>query len=136
MVSVWYMVHFMIFNNYKVCRIITPHRRESVKIMSQVFELYINLPDFMNPDIIKYSENRHCLELCNQSSIGCITYSENVMRGYAVNMVIIQDSSLMDKLLGNLWPTVSSGKHSRLCVYSREESYNKYPDEIKQLEVR
>lgn len=103
--------------------------------------LYDALPASMKPTTDTKSITRFHLE--NDSAIVACGYKSNAMRGCAFKMVFLDDygnqpKAVIDYIWSTVYPTISSGDHTRVVVLAGETPFDeiiKGNETFKQYEV-
>ena len=90
-------------------------------------QVYTNLPASMKPVADKNSALHFHLE--NDSAIVACGYKSSAMRGYAFNMVFMDDFAaqpkiVIDSIWTNVYPAISYGAHTRVVILAGENPFD------------
>lgn len=118
-----YIIAQMTFHNRFKVLMLGDYRKH----LASAKRLYNALPESMKPPADKLSATHFHLE--NDSAIVACGYKSSAMRGCAFNMVFLDDygnqpKAVMDYIWSVVYPTVSSGEHTRVVVLAGETPFD------------
>ena len=132
--SAIFMLHYILFNKHKKVAVLANQANLAYEIVSNIKMKYENLPKFIQQGIKKiggWSAGRIKLENGCEMKAGATT--QNAIRGFAFNVLFLDEFGVIDPKLANafytaVYPTVTSGKTSRIIISSTPKGINKLYD--------
>ena len=127
MVSV--MMHYALFNPDFNIAILANKAATSREILSRLQLAYENLPWFLQQGIVEW--NKGNIELENGSKIFASSTSASAVRGMSINLVYLDEfafvpATVQDEFFSSVYPTISSGKTSRVLITSTPNGMNMF----------
>lgn len=110
--------------------LIAAHKHDTaIEIMGRVKEIIENLPWFLQPGVIMWNQLEVAFE--NGSRIKSAATSEGAARGLSINFLLLDefafvDGTIADKFYTSVYPTISSGKNTKLCIISTPNGMNHF----------
>ena len=124
-----YLLWFVIFND-NVNVAILANKAATAREMLQRLQLsYENLPKWMQQGINQW--NRGSLELENGSKIMAASTSASAVRGMSFNIIFLDEfafipNHIADQFFSSVYPTISSGKSTKVIIISTPHGMNMY----------
>jgi hypothetical protein len=124
---VGYLLHKVLFNeNYNIA-VLANKERQSREILSRIQLAYEWLPKWMQQGIVEW--NKGNIELENGSKILASSTSSSAIRGQSYNLIYLDEfafvpRNIQDQFFASVFPTISSGKSSKLIITSTPNGMN------------
>ena len=124
-----YLLHYVIFND-NVNVAILANKAATAREMLQRLQLsYENLPKWLQQGILQW--NRGSLELENGSKILAASTSASAVRGMSFNVIFLDEfafvpNHIADQFFSSVYPTVSSGKSTKVIIISTPHGMNMF----------
>ena len=127
--TVAWMLHFILFNDYKRVGVIANKGKTARKILGKLKLAYENIPHWLQSGVVEW--NKGSIELEN----GCIIESGSTVsdaaRGDSLAALFIDeaafiDDSLWEDFYTSVYPTVSSGDTTKIIMVSTANGMNHY----------
>ena len=101
----------------------------SRQILSRYQKAYENIPKFLQQGVITF--NKGSVELENGSKIMAASTSSSAIRGFSLNVVFLDEYAFVhpgvaDEFFTSVWPTLSSGKKSKMIISSTPNGFNHF----------
>jgi hypothetical protein len=130
-VSALYLLHSMLFSKDCNIAILANNERTSREILSRIQMAYINLPLWLQKGIVEWNKGSMLLE--NGVKIIAASTSSNSIRGCTISTLFIDEASFVpqhiwDDFYMSVYPTVSSGKNSKIIMVSTPNGMNHFYD--------
>jgi len=124
-----YLLHYAIFNREKTIGILANKHATAVEILGKISKAYENLPKFLQQGIVSW--NKAFIQLENGSRIISAATSSSSIRGYSFSCVFIDEcahieSNTWDEFYKSTYPTISSGKDTKLILISTPKGLNHF----------
>jgi hypothetical protein len=124
-----YLLWYVLFNqNVNVA--ILANKAATAREMLQRLQLsYENLPKWLQQGILQW--NRGSLELENGSKILAASTSASAVRGMSFNVIFLDEfafvpTHIADQFFSSVYPTVSSGKSTKVIIISTPHGMNMF----------
>lgn len=122
-----YLVWYVIFNHNKNCLILANKASSARQVLAKVKEMYEYLPKWIQQGVITW--NKGTIELENGSRIHSAATSPSAARGMSINLLYIDESAFIpttvaDEFFTSAYPTISSGKTTKIIQTSTPIGYN------------
>lgn len=126
-VTVGYVIHYIIFNTYKNVGILANRAKTARGILSKLKESYRRLPKFLQSGVVEWNKGSVMLE--NGSSVFADATSESASRSEAISLLILDEFAFVDAnkaedFMRSVYPTISSGKKSKIFIFSTPNGMN------------
>jgi len=123
------ILHYMLFNDHKTCAILANKLATAREIFSRVQLAYEKLPSWLQQGVIEWNKGSCSLE--NGSKVICSASSGSSIRGMSINFLMIDevaifDSNIWEEFYTSTYPTISSGKKSRIVLVSTMKGLNHF----------
>lgn len=116
-----YLVHYIIFNDNKVCAILANKEKIAREILSRIKLAYEHLPKWMQQGVVTF--NKGDIELENGSKVIASSTSSSAVRGYSINFLVLDEFAFVpqntaEEFFTSVYPTISSGKTTKIAIVS------------------
>lgn len=130
-VTTCFILYYILFNSDKNVALLANKLATAREIMSRIQLAYLHLPKWLQQGIINWSKTSFSLE--NGSKVVAAATSSDSVRGQSFSCVFIDETAFISrKIWENFWlstfPTISSGKQSKLILVSTPNGKNHYYD--------
>lgn len=127
--TISYLLHFILFHNYKELGIIANKGKTARKILAKLKLAYSKMPPWLQSGIVEW--NKGNIELENGCKVSASSTSGDAARGDSLAALFIDEAAFIDD---NLWeefytsvyPTVSSGETTKIIMVSTAHGMNHY----------
>ena len=118
---------FILFNESFNCAILANKASTAREILSRLQMAYEWLPHWLQQGLVEW--NKGSLELENGSKVLASSTSSSAIRGGSFSLVYLDefafvDSQLQEEFFASVYPTISSGKTSRVMITSTPKGMN------------
>ena len=122
-----YITWFIIFNDEKTCLVLANKAALAREILHRVKSGYENLPLWMQQGVISW--NKGSIELENGSRVIAAATSSGAGRGYSISLLYLDefahlDAGVADDFFTSVYPTISSGKDTKIIISSTPNGFN------------
>ena len=126
-----YILHFILFNEDKEVCLLANKGAQAREIMSRIQLAYTHLPKWLQSGVTSY--NKSSIELENGCKLVAAATSSDSVRGRSFACVFIDECAFIqknvwDKFWVSTFPTISSGKNSKLIIVSTPNGRNHFYD--------
>lgn len=123
------IMHYAIFNPDFNIAILANKAATAREILSRIQLAYENLPWFLQQGIVEW--NKGNIELENGSKIFASSTSASSVRGMSINLVYLDEfafvpHTVQEEFFASVYPTISSGKTSRVLITSTPNGMNMF----------
>jgi hypothetical protein len=122
-----FVLWYIIFNPNKTVAILANKAETAREILSRIQLAYEHLPKWLQQGIIEW--NKGSFELENGSRVLAAATSSNNIRGYSINLLIIDEAAFIDnwdEFFTSVFPTISSGNSTKLVLVSTVNGLNHF----------
>lgn len=124
-----YMLWFTLFHDNKTCAILANKGAAAREVLSRYKDMYENLPVWIQQGIRTW--NKGDIELENGSKVFCSGTSASGIRGRSVNLLALDEyaivpNNIADEFFASTFPTISSGKTTKVVITSTPLGYNHF----------
>ena len=124
-----YLLHFVLFNPNVNVAILANKSSTARDILGRLQLGYENLPKWLQQGVISW--NKGSLDLENGSSILAASTSASAIRGGSYNIIFLDEfayvpSSLAEEFFSSVYPTISSGKSTKVMIVSTPHGMNMF----------
>jgi len=121
------ILHFALFNPDFNIAILANKAATAREILGRIQLAYEGLPWFLQQGIVEW--NKGNIELENGSKIFASSTSATAVRGMSINMVYLDEfafvpHTVQEEFFASVYPTISSGKSSRVLITSTPNGMN------------
>lgn len=131
--TIGYILWYVLFNkNVKVA--VLAHKLETAQeLFEGLRRAYENLPLFLQAGIAQGGWNKRSIRLSNGSVVKAAATSGGAVRGETYNIIFLDEyafveNNLADEFFRSTFPTISSGKTTKLFVVSTPQGMNHFYD--------
>jgi hypothetical protein len=124
-----YILHYVLFNEYKTVAILANKAAASREILSRFQLMYENIPKWMQQGVVTW--NKGDIELENGSKVFTAATSGAGIRGKSVNFLYVDEAAIIPNTVAedfftSTYPTISSGKTTKVVLTSTPLGYNHF----------
>ena len=124
-----YLLHYVLFNQNVNVAILANKSSTARDILGRLQLGYENLPKWLQQGVISW--NKGSLDLENGSSILAASTSASAIRGGSYNIIFLDEfayvpSSLAEEFFSSVYPTISSGKSTKVMIVSTPHGMNMF----------
>ncbi len=124
-----YLLHYAIFNDQVNIGILANKAATARDLLGRLQLAYENLPKWMQQGIIAW--NKGSMELENGSKIIAASTSASAVRGMSFNIIFLDEfafvqNHLADDFFASVYPTISSGKSTKVIIVSTPHGMNHF----------
>ena len=128
-VTTAYLIHQAIFRDNINIAILANKRDTAFELMAKLQTSYENLPKWLQQGIVSW--NKGSIELENGSRITASSTSSSAVRGFSYNVVFLDEfafvpTQLADEFFASVYPTISSGKSTKVIIVSTPNGMNHF----------
>lgn len=126
-----FILHYMIFNSQKNIGILANKATTSAEILDRVKKGFRYLPDFLQPGVEEW--NKTSIALDNGCKLSSHATSSSSVRGQSFSMLFIDEVAFIpqhewEEFWKSTYPTVSSGKKTKVLMVSTPNGMNHFYD--------
>jgi len=124
-----YLLWYVIFNDNVNVAILANKAATAREMLGRLQLSYENLPKWMQQGIIGW--NKGSVELENGSKLLAASTSASAVRGMSFNVIFLDEfafvpNNIADQFFSSVYPTVSSGKSTKVIIISTPHGMNMY----------
>ena len=124
-----YLLHFVLFNPNVNVAILANKSSTARDILGRLQLGYEHLPKWLQQGVISW--NKGSLDLENGSSILAASTSASAIRGGSYNIIFLDEfayvpSTLAEEFFSSVYPTISSGKSTKVMIVSTPHGMNQF----------
>ena len=124
-----YLLHYVLFNQNVNVAILANKSSTARDILGRLQLGYENLPKWLQQGVVSW--NKGSLDLENGSSILAASTSASAIRGGSYNIIFLDEfayvpSSLAEEFFSSVYPTISSGKTTKVMIVSTPHGMNMF----------
>ena len=124
-----YLLHFCLFNPTVNVAILANKAVTARDLLSRLQLAYEHLPDWLQQGVMTW--NKGSLELENGSKILASSTSASAVRGGSYNIIFLDEfayvpNNIATQFLSSVYPTISSGKESKVMMVSTPNGMNMF----------
>jgi len=124
-----YLLWYVLFNANVNVAILANKAATSREMLQRLQLSYENLPKWLQQGILQW--NRGSLELENGSKIMAASTSSSAVRGMSFNVIFLDEfafvpNHIADQFFSSVYPTVSSGKSTKVIIISTPHGMNMF----------
>jgi hypothetical protein len=124
-----YLLHYAVFNDNVNIAILANKASTARDLLQRLQLAYENLPKWLQQGIISW--NKGSLELENGSKILAASTSASAVRGGSYNVIFLDEfafipNHIADQFFASVYPTISSGKSTKVIVVSTPHGMNHF----------
>jgi hypothetical protein len=122
-----FVLWYIIFNPNKTVAILANKAETAREILARIQLAFEHLPKWLQQGVIEW--NKGSFELENGSRVLAAATSSNNIRGYAINLLVIDEAAFIDnwdEFFTSVFPTISSGKSTKIVLISTVNGLNHF----------
>ena len=124
-----YLLYYVIFNDNVNIAILANKAATARDLLSRLQLAYENLPKWLQQGVMSW--NKGSLELENGSKILAASTSASAIRGGSYNIIFLDEfayvpSNIAEQFFSSVYPTISSGKSSKVMIVSTPHGMNHF----------
>jgi len=122
-IILWYII----FNEHKNVAILANKAEVAREILSRIKLAYEHLPNWLQHGIVEWNKGHILLE--NGCRVMATATSSSNIRGFSVNLLFIDEAAFIEdwyEFFRSVYPTISSGKTSKLVLVSTVNGLNHF----------
>lgn len=124
-----YVLHYILFNDKKTVAILANKMLIAREILSRIQLMYEYLPKWIQQGVSEW--NKGSIKLENGSRIIAQATSSSAIRGMSVSMLVLDEFAFLENNLAedfftSVFPTLSSGKETKLFIQSTPCGFNHF----------
>lgn len=124
-----YVLWYVLFQDNKTCAILANKAAAAREVLSRVKDMYECLPIWLQQGVKTW--NKGDIELENGSKVFCSGTSASGIRGRSVNLLYLDEFAIVpntvaDEFFTSTYPTISSGKTTKVVITSTPLGYNHF----------
>ena len=128
-VTTAYLIHQALFRDNINIAILANKRDTAFELMAKLQTSYENLPKWLQQGVVQW--NKGSIELENGSRITASSTSSSAVRGFSYNIVFLDEfafvpTTLADEFFASVYPTISSGKSTKVIIVSTPNGMNHF----------
>ena len=128
-IVVSYLLHYAIFNDNVNIAILANKASTAKDLLDRLQTAYENLPKWLQQGVMTW--NKQSLELENGSKIIAASTSASAVRGGSYNIIFLDEfafvaNHLADQFFSSVYPTISSGKNTKVIIVSTPHGMNHF----------
>tara|TARA_B110001454_G_C12704198_1_gene427929 strand:+ start:400 stop:2025 length:1626 start_codon:yes stop_codon:yes gene_type:complete len=124
-----WLLHYVLFNQSKTVGILANKASTARELLSRIQIAYQHLPNFLQQGLKEW--NKGSLELENGSKIIASSTSSTAIRGFSFSCILLDEFAhvqrhIADEFIRSVYPTISSGKDTKVIVVSTPNGFNMF----------
>ena len=129
---------YILFNNHKTAAILANKAATAREILGRVQFSFELLPSWLQQGVIEW--NKGSFELENGSKVMASSTSSSAIRGFSVSMLLMDEyafvpNNIAEEFFASVYPTIASGKESKIAVISTPNGMNHFYKLVKEAEA-
>ena len=128
-IIVSYLLHYVLFNENVNVAILANKSSTARDLLGRLQLAYEHLPKWMQQGVLNW--NKGSIELENGSKIVAASTSSSAVRGSTFNIIFLDEfayvpNNIAEEFFSSVYPTVSSGKSSKVMIVSTPHGMNMF----------
>lgn len=124
-----YLLHFILFNPDVSVAILANKQATAKDLLGRLKLAYEHLPKWLQQGIVEWNKGNITLE--NNSKVLASSTSSSAVRGGSFNMIFLDEfayvpENVADDFFSSVYPTISSGKETKVLIISTPRGLNMY----------
>ena len=124
-----YLLHYALFNPNCNVAILANKSNTARDILGRLQLAYENIPKFLQQGVLNW--NKGNIELENGSKVVAAATSSSAIRGGSYNIIFLDEfafvpSTIAEQFFSSVYPTISSGKKTKMIIVSTPHGMNMY----------
>jgi hypothetical protein len=121
------ILHYVLFNEYKTVALLANKGDSAREILNRVQIAYEALPKWLQQGVVEW--NKGSIELENGCKVIASASSSSAIRGKSISFLYIDETAFLenwDEFFASVYPTISSGKTTKILLTSTPNSLNHF----------
>ena len=121
------ILHYILFNNHKTAALLANKGDSAREILDRIQIAYEALPKWLQQGVVTW--NKGSIELENGCKVIASASSSSAIRGRSISFLYIDETSFLenwDEFFTSVYPTISSGKTTKILLTSTPNGLNHY----------
>lgn len=128
---------YIIFNDHKTTAILANKAATAREILAKVQFAYELLPKWIQQGVVEWNKGQFVLE--NGQRVLASSTSSSAIRGYTISMLLLDEfafvhNNVAEEFFASVYPTISSGKESKIAIISTPNGMNHFYKLVKDAE--
>ncbi len=128
-VTAAFLLWYVIFNENKVVAVLANKAAVARETLQRVQSMYEELPKWIQQGVKSW--NKGSIHLENGSRILCAATTSSGLRGYTLSCIYLDElaiipNNIADDFFASMFPTISSGKETKIIISSTPLGYNHF----------
>lgn len=126
---VGYILWYILFHDDKTVALLANKGDTAREILGRVQLAYQYLPKWLQQGVLQGGWNKGSISLENNSRVIASSSSDNNIRGYSINLLIIDEAAHIDnwnEFFTAVYPVISSGKSTKVVLISTPNGMNEF----------
>ena len=122
-----FILWYIIFHGEKTVALLANKGDTAREILGRVQLAYQHLPKWLQQGVKEWNKGSFVLE--NDSRVIAAATSSDAIRGYSINLLFIDEAAFIenwDEFFTSVYPTISSGKESKIVLVSTPNGLNHF----------
>ena len=124
-----YLLHYVLFNPQVSVAILANKQATARELLHRLKLAYEHLPHWLQQGIVEWNKGNISLE--NGSKVLASSTSASAVRGGSFNMIFLDEfayvpENVADEFFSSVYPTISSGKETKVLIISTPKGLNMY----------
>jgi hypothetical protein len=122
-----FILWYILFNQDKTVALLANKGETAREILGKIQLAYQHLPKWLQHGVLEW--NKGSFELENNSRVIAAATSSDSIRGYAINMLFVDECAFIDhweEFWASTMPTISSGKTTKIVLVSTPKGLNHF----------
>lgn len=121
------ILHYILFNEYKTVALLANKAASALEILNRIQLAYEALPKWLQQGVVVW--NKGSMELENGCKVIASASSSSAIRGRSIALLYIDETAFLnnwDEFFSSVYPTISSGKETRMLLTSTPNGLNHF----------
>lgn len=121
------ILHYVLFNEYKTVALLANKGDSAREILDRIQIAYEALPKWLQQGVVEW--NKGSIELENGCKVIAAASSSSAIRGKSISLLYIDETAFLenwDEFFASVYPTISSGKTTKILLTSTPNSLNHF----------
>jgi hypothetical protein len=121
------ILHYILFNEYKTVALLANKAASALEILSRIQMAFEALPPWLQQGVVTW--NKGSMELENGCKVIAAASSSSSIRGKSIAFLYIDETAFLynwDEFFASVYPTISSGKETKILLTSTPNSLNHF----------
>jgi hypothetical protein len=128
-VTCGYLLWYVLFHEHKTVAVLSNKGETSIEMLNKLQVAFQNLPKFLQQGVVEWHKKSVLFE--NGSRALAATTTKDAIRGYNVDILFLDEAAHIqkfDEFYAAVYPTISSGKNTKLIMASTPCGLNHFHD--------